>query len=77
MILIDTDIMIDILRGYTPAIDWLASLSDEEILLPGFVSEDLRFLSDPKVLLPAGLHACAEEPTRTHRDRYFGQFLRV
>ena len=36
MILIDTDIMIDILRGYTPAIDWLVSLSDEEIVLPGF-----------------------------------------
>ncbi|SPF42901.1 PilT protein domain protein [Syntrophobacter sp. SbD1] len=37
MILIDTDIMVDILRGYTPAIECLTSLGDEEILLPGFV----------------------------------------
>jgi hypothetical protein len=41
MVLIDTDIMIDILRGYVPAIDWLVSLSDEGILLPGFVVMEL------------------------------------
>ncbi len=30
MILLDTDVMIDILRQYPPAISWLESLEDEE-----------------------------------------------
>lgn len=29
--------MIDLLREYQPALKWLASLGDEEIILPGFV----------------------------------------
>ena len=37
MILLDTDVMIDILRGYQPAIEWLTSVSDQEIGLPGLV----------------------------------------
>jgi predicted nucleic acid-binding protein len=38
MILLDTDVMIDLLRQYPPAIAWLESLDeDEEILLPGYV----------------------------------------
>lgn len=41
MILIDTDIMIDILRGYPPAVQWLQSLGDEAIALPGFVVMEL------------------------------------
>jgi hypothetical protein len=41
MILLDTDIMIDLLRGYAPAVDWLESLADEEIVLPGFVVMEL------------------------------------
>ncbi len=41
MILLDTDLMIDILRRYTPAVAWLESLGDEEILLPGFVVMEL------------------------------------
>jgi predicted nucleic acid-binding protein len=39
--LFDTDIMIDILRGHPPAIQWLASLGDEEIILPGYVVMEL------------------------------------
>jgi hypothetical protein len=37
MILLDTDVMVDILRGYQPAIEWLTSVSDQEISLPGLV----------------------------------------
>ncbi len=41
MILLDTDIMIDLLRKYPPALAWLASLGDEEIAMPGFVVMEL------------------------------------
>jgi len=41
MLLLDTDIMIDLSRQYQPALDWLASLGDEEIALPGFVVMEL------------------------------------
>jgi len=41
MILLDTDIMIDLLRNYPPAVVWLRSLGDEEIALPGFVVMEL------------------------------------
>ncbi len=37
MILLDTDVMIDLLRQYPPAVAWLDSLGDEEIVLPGYV----------------------------------------
>ncbi len=36
MILIDTDVMIDLIRRYSPALAWLESLGEEEIILPGF-----------------------------------------
>jgi hypothetical protein len=41
MIILDTDIMIDLLRKYPPAMAWLAALGDEEIALPGFVMMEL------------------------------------
>lgn len=41
MILVDTDIMIDFLRNYPPAIEWLDSLGDEELALPGYVVMEL------------------------------------
>ncbi|MBM4176820.1 MAG: type II toxin-antitoxin system VapC family toxin [Ignavibacteria bacterium] len=41
MILIDTDVMVDILREYPHAVKWLRSIRDEEILLPGFVVMEL------------------------------------
>lgn len=37
MILLDSDVMIDLLRQYPPAVIWLESLGEKEILLPGFV----------------------------------------
>lgn len=37
MRLLDTDIMIDVLRGYLPALRWLRVVADQELALPGFV----------------------------------------
>lgn len=41
MVIIDTDIVIDFLRKYPPAIEWLTLLGDEEIALPGYVVMEL------------------------------------
>ncbi|MEM4725142.1 MAG: PIN domain-containing protein [Candidatus Hadarchaeum sp.] len=42
MILLDTDVMIDLLRQYSPAVEWLDLLQeDEEIALPGYVLMEL------------------------------------
>lgn len=38
MILLDTDVMIDLLRQYPPAVRWFDTLDEEEeLLLPGYV----------------------------------------
>lgn len=41
MLLLDTDIMIDVLRKYPPALAWLASLGSTELVLPGLVVMEL------------------------------------
>jgi predicted nucleic acid-binding protein len=41
MICVDTDVMIDILRRYTPAVAWLRSRGAEELALPGLVAMEL------------------------------------
>jgi len=41
MVILDTDVMIDLLRQYPPAVTWLESLGDEEVALPGFVVMEL------------------------------------
>jgi hypothetical protein len=41
MLLLDTDVMIDVLRGNQAAVAWLAGLGDEELGLPGFVVMEL------------------------------------
>lgn len=42
MILLDSDVMIDLLRGYPPAVSWFETLDEEEeIALPGFVAMEL------------------------------------
>lgn len=41
MILCDTDVMVDILRGQAVALAWLASISTETIALPGIVMMEL------------------------------------
>jgi predicted nucleic acid-binding protein len=37
MLLLDTDVMIDLLRRFPPAVTWLAVHGTEEVVLPGFV----------------------------------------
>ncbi len=41
MIILDSDVMIDLLRQHQPAVTWLDSLGEEEIILPGFVVMEL------------------------------------
>lgn len=41
MVLVDTDIMIDFLRGYPPALIFLESLGESEIYIFGFVVMEL------------------------------------
>jgi len=42
MILLDSDVMIDLLRQYPPAVKWFDTLEDEEeVLLPGYVVMEL------------------------------------
>ncbi|MEA3340140.1 MAG: hypothetical protein U9R15_09255 [Chloroflexota bacterium] len=42
MILLDSDVMIDLLRQYAPAMEWFDTLEDEEeIILPGYVVMEL------------------------------------
>jgi len=66
MILLDTDVMVDVLRKLPSAIQWLKTQADEEIILPGFVVMELlqgcrnaselrrlkRSLSDFNILWP-------------------------
>ena len=40
MIVADSDVMVDILRSFPPAMQWLESL-DDEVILPGFVVMEL------------------------------------
>lgn len=41
MLLLDTDVMVDIMRGYGPALQWLDSVSEATVALPGFVVMEL------------------------------------
>ncbi len=40
MLLLDSDIMVDVLRHYPPAIAWLNSRTDQ-VALPGYVALEL------------------------------------
>ena len=41
MILVDTDIMVDIMRQHSPAVAWLDSLGTEVVGIPGLVAMEL------------------------------------
>lgn len=41
MVFADTDVMVDVLRGFTPALEWLASLGEEQVVISGFVAAEL------------------------------------
>jgi len=67
MIILDSDVIIDFLRQYAPAVDWFRSLGDEELALPGYVVMELmqgcenkaelraleKFVADFRVVWPA------------------------
>lgn len=41
MRLLDTDVLVDLLRGFPPAVAWLQSVADEQVGVPGFVAMEL------------------------------------
>jgi hypothetical protein len=41
MIMLDTDIMIDLLRRFPPAVTWLSALGAADLVLPGYVVMEL------------------------------------
>lgn len=41
MILVDTDVMIDLLRNLPQAVTWFGGLGDEIVVLPGYVAMEL------------------------------------
>jgi hypothetical protein len=88
MILVDTDVMIDVLRRYPPAVVWLESLGEESVALPGFVvmellqgcknkTEQARLLKGVKLcrILWPSMEGCNEAITvfaRCHRSHGIG-----
>ena len=67
MIFVDTDVLIDLLRGYAPAIAWFESLGHAKVFLSGFTALELlegcrnrheterllRFLAPHRIVWPA------------------------
>ena len=41
LVLVDTDVMVDVLRSYPPAMDWMRTNATENLTLPGFVLLEL------------------------------------
>ena len=41
MLLVDTDVMVDILRGHSPALAWLNSLGSDSLGIPGLVAMEM------------------------------------
>jgi len=60
--LLDTDVMVDILRQHTPAVNWLASLGDAPVGLPGLVAMEL-------------LQGCRNQGEQQRVERLLRQFV--
>jgi predicted nucleic acid-binding protein len=81
MILLDTDVMIDVLRAYAPALAWLNGLGDAPVGLPGLVALELvqgcrnrvEQQRIEKLLTPFKLYW----PTAADSDRALHDFLRL
>lgn len=41
MFLLDSDVLIDLLRSYEPAVQWVDSVGDDELIVPGFAAMEL------------------------------------
>ena len=61
MILLDSDVMIDLLRQRPSAVAWLDTLADEEIILPGFVVMEL-------------LQGCSNKTEQSKVEKVLAQF---
>lgn len=73
MILIDSDILIDLLRRYAPALAWAQPLRKQALVIPGFVVLEVlqgcrnrRALEDVEEFL-AGHHILWPEPTKLRK----------
>jgi predicted nucleic acid-binding protein len=80
MRLLDTDVMVDILRAYSPAVAWLESLDDDAPALPGFVALELmdgcRNKMEMKRLLKRLLAFQIHWPTDSDCNRALAEFAR-
>ena len=78
MLLLDTDVMVDVLRGYEPAVEWLSLLTDEAPALPGLVVLELmngcRSTMEMKRLLKRVEPFRIYWPSRADCDRALAQF---
>lgn len=62
MLLLDSDVLVDILRGYLPAVRWLEKLgSTTELLVPGFVVMEL-------------VHGCRDRAEQRRVERFVADF---
>ncbi len=41
MIILDTDVVIDLLRGLPQAVEWFEEQTDEQFILPGYAAMEL------------------------------------
>lgn len=62
MIVLDTDVMVDLWRRYTPAVTWLTSIPNEEIILPGFVVMEL-------------IQGCQNRAEQERLEKWVGVFM--
>lgn len=61
MMLIDTDAMVDIVRRYPPALEWLESLGSTDVTIPGFVVMEL-------------IEGCRDKPEQRRVERVLRPF---
>ncbi len=77
--LLDTDVTIDILRGYSPALSWLAGLGNVTVDLPGLVVMELiqgcRNQVELRALQRRIRHFTLHWPTTTDCERAMRDFV--
>ena len=61
MMLLDTDVAVDILRGYGPAVSWLQGLGDAPLSIPGLVAMEL-------------LQGCQNKSEQQRVEQTFGSY---
>jgi predicted nucleic acid-binding protein len=81
MILLDTDIIVDVMRAYAPALAWLNSLDDAPVGLPGLVALELvqgcRNREEQRRVEKSLQKYQLFWPTAADSDRALHDFLRV